>query len=163
MQLRKIRALRGVFGEINGENWIISMFLLSHRSPNLNPCDSYLWRKLRSVVYAKNPHALEALKENIRELQQVSRNFGRIQTCLTEVQSSASVMPRLTSSDGFLISGVTGCFGDRFSSRTWEWERSVPLATDEITIGISFDRNRHSIYFKFLTVNYTEAHTRVSL
>jgi hypothetical protein len=53
----------------------------------------FLFGKLKSVVYANNPHDLEALKQNIREaiyniqqreLQQVSRNlFKRIQTCLT--------------------------------------------------------------------------------
>jgi hypothetical protein len=37
------------------------------RSPDLNPCDFYLWGKLKSVVYAKNPHDLEALKQNLRE------------------------------------------------------------------------------------------------
>jgi hypothetical protein len=50
-------------------------------SQNQNPCDFYLWGKLKSVVYANNLHDLEALKENIheaiyniqqRELQQVS-------------------------------------------------------------------------------------------
>jgi hypothetical protein len=49
--------------------------------------------KTQSVVYANNPHDLEALNQNIREaiyniqqreLQQVSRNrFKRIQACLT--------------------------------------------------------------------------------
>jgi hypothetical protein len=49
--------------------------------------------KIKSVVYASNPHDLEALKQNIREaiysiqqceLQQVSRNlFKIIQACLT--------------------------------------------------------------------------------
>jgi hypothetical protein len=63
------------------------------RSPDLNPSDFYSWGKLRSVVYAKNPHDLEALKRNIREaiyniqqseLQQVSQNlFKIIQACLT--------------------------------------------------------------------------------
>jgi hypothetical protein len=48
--------------------------------------------KLKSVVYANNPHGLEALKQNIREamsniqqreLQQVTRNlFKRIQGML---------------------------------------------------------------------------------
>jgi hypothetical protein len=88
-----IRALRGVFGELNGENRIIGKSLWPHRSPDLNPCDFYLWAKLKSVVYANNPHDLEALNQNIREaihniqqceLQQVSRNlFKRIQACLT--------------------------------------------------------------------------------
>ncbi|PNF40314.1 hypothetical protein B7P43_G05786 [Cryptotermes secundus] len=63
------------------------------RSPDLNPCDFYLRGKLKNVVYAKNPHDVEALEQNIREeiyniqqreLQQVSRNlFKRIQACPT--------------------------------------------------------------------------------
>jgi hypothetical protein len=82
-----------VFGEINGEDRIISKGLWPPRSQDLNPCDFYLWGKLRSVVYANNPHDLEALKQIIREeiyniqqseLQQVSGNvFKRIQACLT--------------------------------------------------------------------------------
>jgi hypothetical protein len=30
-------------------------------TPDLNPCDFYLWGKRKSVVYANNPHDLEAL------------------------------------------------------------------------------------------------------
>jgi hypothetical protein len=87
-----IRALRGLFGEINGEDRIISKGLWLPRSPDLNHCDFYLWGKLKSVLYANNPHDLEALKQNIREaiyniqqreLQQVSRKlFKRNQVCL---------------------------------------------------------------------------------
>jgi hypothetical protein len=86
-------ALHCVFGEINGEDRIISKGLWLPRSPDLNPCDFYLCGKLESVVYANNPHDLETLKQNIRkaiydtqrrELQQVSRNqYKRIQACLT--------------------------------------------------------------------------------
>jgi hypothetical protein len=75
-----IRALRGVFGEINGEDRITRI-------------SKGLWGKLKCVVYANNPHDLESLKQNIREaiyniqqleLQQVPRNlFKRIQACLT--------------------------------------------------------------------------------
>jgi hypothetical protein len=78
---------------INEEDGIISRDLWSHRSPYLNPCDLSLWGKLKSVVFANNPHDLDALKQNIGEtiynvqqceLLQVSRNlFKRIQTCLT--------------------------------------------------------------------------------
>jgi hypothetical protein len=88
-----IRAFRGVFGEINGKDRIVSKSLWPPRSPDLNPHDFYLWGKLKSVVYANNPHDLEDVKENIheaiyniqqRELQQDSRNlFKRIQACLT--------------------------------------------------------------------------------
>jgi hypothetical protein len=72
---------------------IISKGLCPTISTDLNPCDFYLWGKLKSVMYANNPHDMEALKQNIREanyniqkreLQQVSRNlFKRIQACLT--------------------------------------------------------------------------------
>jgi hypothetical protein len=82
-----------VFGEINGEDRIITNGLWPYRSQDLNHCDFYLWGKLKSVVYANNPHHLEALKQNIceaiyniqqRKLQQVSRNlFERIQVCPT--------------------------------------------------------------------------------
>jgi uncharacterized protein (DUF1015 family) len=63
------------------------------KSSDLNPCDFHLWGKLKSVVYANNPHDLEALKQNVseaiyniqkRELQKVSQNlFKRIQAFLT--------------------------------------------------------------------------------
>jgi hypothetical protein len=52
-----------------------------------------LWGKLKNVLYAKNPHDLEALKQNFREaiyniqqreLQQVSSNLvKRIEAYLT--------------------------------------------------------------------------------
>jgi hypothetical protein len=58
-----IQALRGVLGEFNGEERIISKGLWPPRSPDLNPCDIYLWGKLKSVVYANNAHDLEALKQ----------------------------------------------------------------------------------------------------
>jgi hypothetical protein len=74
-----IRALPSEFGKTNGEDRIISKGLWPPRSPDLNPCDFYLWGKLKSVVCASND--LEALKQNIHEaiyniqqheLQQVS-------------------------------------------------------------------------------------------
>jgi hypothetical protein len=64
---KTILALRGVFGEFNGEERIISKSLWSPISPDLKPCDFYLWGKLTRVVYANNPHDLEALKQNICE------------------------------------------------------------------------------------------------
>jgi hypothetical protein len=60
--------------------------------PDLNPCDFYIWEKLKSVLHANSPHDLEALKQNIREATdsikwcelQVSQNMlKRIQACLT--------------------------------------------------------------------------------
>jgi hypothetical protein len=84
-----IRALRGGFGEFNGEERIIIKGLWPPRSPDLNPCQFHLLEKLKSVVYANNPHDLEALIQNIREaiysiqqlaLQRVSQNqFKHIQ------------------------------------------------------------------------------------
>jgi hypothetical protein len=65
-----IRALSGVFGEINGEDTIISKGLWPPRSPGLNPCEFYLWGKLKDFVYANNPHDLEALKRSISSEQQ---------------------------------------------------------------------------------------------
>jgi hypothetical protein len=77
----------------NVEDIIISKGLWPPGSPDLNPCDFYLWGKLITVVYANNPHDLETLVQNICEaiyniqqceLQQASRNLlKRIQTCLT--------------------------------------------------------------------------------
>jgi hypothetical protein len=88
-----VRALSGVFGELNGDDIIISKGLWPPRSSDLNPCDFYLWGKLKCVVHANDPHDLVALKQNIRaatcnilqsELHHVSRNlFKRIQTYLT--------------------------------------------------------------------------------
>ena len=37
------------------------------RSPDLNPCDFYLWGRLKSIVYSKPVTNLEALKDRIRE------------------------------------------------------------------------------------------------
>jgi hypothetical protein len=57
-----IRALRGVFRELNGVDRIINKGLWPPRSP-----DFYLWGKLKSVVYATKPHDVEARKQNMRE------------------------------------------------------------------------------------------------
>ncbi|PSN46547.1 hypothetical protein C0J52_19601, partial [Blattella germanica] len=57
------------------EDRIVSRGLWSPRSPDINPCDFYLWGKLKSVVYANNPHTLDELKENIRqEIRNISRD-----------------------------------------------------------------------------------------
>lgn len=37
------------------------------RSPDLTPCDFFLWGYLKSCVYNNRPHSLDQLKENIRE------------------------------------------------------------------------------------------------
>jgi hypothetical protein len=51
-----IRALRGVFGEPNGKDRFV-VPLISRCKPLW-----FLWVKLQWVVYADNPHGLEALK-----------------------------------------------------------------------------------------------------
>lgn len=61
------------------------------RSPDLTPCDFYLWGYLKSVVYRNNPRTLIALKENIRQeiqaigpetLRRVFLNLGvRLEEC----------------------------------------------------------------------------------
>jgi hypothetical protein len=65
---------------------IISRGLWPARSPDLNPCDFYLWGNLEQKVYKPNPHTTEELKENIRnevsaispgELQRVITNLVR--------------------------------------------------------------------------------------
>jgi hypothetical protein len=78
-----------VIRELMGRIELLARGCWPPRSPDLNPCDFYLWGKL-DIVYANNPHNLEVLKQNNREaigniqqreLQQVSRNlFKRIQT-----------------------------------------------------------------------------------
>jgi hypothetical protein len=38
------------------ENRLISRGLWPARSPDLNPCDFYLWGNLKDKVYSNNPH-----------------------------------------------------------------------------------------------------------
>ena len=64
------------------------------RSPDLSPCDFYLWGKLKGQVYSNNPQTLEALEANIlsaiasitlEELQRVFLNLiRRAEICLEE-------------------------------------------------------------------------------
>jgi hypothetical protein len=37
------------------------------RSPDLNPCDFYLWGTLKDAIYVNNSHSLGELKEYIRQ------------------------------------------------------------------------------------------------
>jgi hypothetical protein len=53
-----IRALRGMFGEFNGDHRILSEGLWLPLCPDLNPCDFCLWGKLKSFVYANNSQTL---------------------------------------------------------------------------------------------------------
>ena len=44
------------------------------RSPDLNPCDFYLWGYLKSKVYNPLPNSLDELKMNIeREIKNISK------------------------------------------------------------------------------------------
>ena len=62
------------------------------RSPDLSPCDFFLWGSLKGQVYQNKPRTLEELKTNIsnaisaipeQQLQRVSENmFTRVQRCL---------------------------------------------------------------------------------
>jgi len=61
--------LRSKFGEkfIDKKRW-------PPRSPDLNPCDFYLWGYLKSKVYNPLPNSLEELKMNIeREIKIISK------------------------------------------------------------------------------------------
>lgn len=62
--------LRSVYGDR-----IISRGLWPPRSPDLSPCDFYLWGTLKNKVYASNPHTLQELKDSItREIQAISQH-----------------------------------------------------------------------------------------
>jgi hypothetical protein len=71
---------------------IISRRLWPPSSPDLTPCDFYLWGSLEDKVYKRNPHTLEELRNNIRreaatisgeELQRVNNNaFRRYMECI---------------------------------------------------------------------------------
>jgi hypothetical protein len=53
-------------------------------SPDLNPCDFYLWSTLKEKVYVNNLQSLKQLQENIRHeislnpVQQVQRVYKHI-------------------------------------------------------------------------------------
>jgi hypothetical protein len=74
------------------ENRLISRGLWPARSPDLNPCDFYLWGNLKDKVCSNNPHTLVELKQSVREtissievseLKLVSNNiFKRLEACL---------------------------------------------------------------------------------
>jgi inhibitor of nuclear factor kappa-B kinase subunit alpha len=76
------------------ENRLISRGMWPARSPDLNPCDFYLWGNLKDKVYSSNPHSLVGFKQSIRatissievsELKLVSNNiFKRLEACLRE-------------------------------------------------------------------------------
>lgn len=63
------------------------------RSPDLAPCDFFLWGYLKSKVYVNKPRTLADLRDSIRSeiasitvemLEKVMTNFGeRLQECIT--------------------------------------------------------------------------------
>jgi hypothetical protein len=81
------QVIREVFGER-----VISDGLWPPRSPDLTPCDFYLWGNLKERVYQTNPRSLEDLKDGIcreisristAELKRVHGNvFRRMRICL---------------------------------------------------------------------------------
>ena len=65
---------------------IIKRDLWPARSPDMAPCNFYLWGRLKNAMYKTNPCTLEELKRNIHdeinninrgELQQVMGNFNK--------------------------------------------------------------------------------------
>jgi hypothetical protein len=74
------------------EDRLISHGLWPARSPDLNPCDIYLWGNIKDKMYWNNPHTLVELKQSIREtissikvneLKLVSNNiFKRLEAIL---------------------------------------------------------------------------------
>ena len=52
---------------------------MAPRSPDLNPCDFYLWGYLKSVVYNPLPKTLDDMKANItREIGKISKNILKL-------------------------------------------------------------------------------------
>jgi len=46
----------------------------SDRIPNLSPCNYYLWRTPKNIVYVNNPYCLQKLEDNtLREIGNISR------------------------------------------------------------------------------------------
>lgn len=62
--------LKGKFGKK-----LVDKDLWPPRSPDLNPCDFYLWGYLKSVVYNPLPKTLDDLKANLeREIKKIPKN-----------------------------------------------------------------------------------------
>ena len=58
---------------------IISRGLWPARPPDMTPCDSYLWGRLKNAAYMANPLILEELKRNIcDEINNTSRGVQRL-------------------------------------------------------------------------------------
>ncbi|KAG5317980.1 TC3A transposase, partial [Pseudoatta argentina] len=64
------------------------------RSPDLSPCDFFLWGYLKSLVYVDRPRTIDHLKNNIRDaianipidmLRRVDENFKkRLNQCMRD-------------------------------------------------------------------------------
>jgi hypothetical protein len=52
------------------DEWLLSQGLWPAHSPNLNPCNFYLWSTLKDRVYENNSHSLQEMKENILLFQE---------------------------------------------------------------------------------------------
>jgi hypothetical protein len=63
--------LRQVFGDR-----ILSREIWPQRSPDLTPCDYYLWVAVKGAVYEHNPHTFVELKEAITNF---TRNIPSIE------------------------------------------------------------------------------------
>ena len=62
--------LKGEFGKK-----LVDKDLWPPRSPDLNPCDFYLWGYLKPVVYNPLPKTLDDLKANLeREIKKIPKN-----------------------------------------------------------------------------------------
>ena len=72
------------------------------RSPDLNPCDYFLWGHLKSVVYNPLPKTIDELKVNIeREIKKI------------DVQTLESLFSNLSKRCHFLISAKGGHFENK--------------------------------------------------
>ena len=76
----------------NGGNFLTNRIGWPARSPDLNPCDFFLWGYLKSKVYSNRPQSIEELKDAIRQeiasiphemIRRVIDNFReRLQQCV---------------------------------------------------------------------------------
>jgi hypothetical protein len=55
-QLRKLSVQYAVFWELMGRIELLARVCWPPKSPDLNPCDFYLWEELKNVLYANNAH-----------------------------------------------------------------------------------------------------------
>jgi hypothetical protein len=97
---------------------VVSRVLWPPGSPDLNPCDFYLWGKQKDNVYVNNPHTLDELKDNIwfeisnitrEEICRVAGNIFR--RCEAYLQAEARHLEIvLQNKVGFVSGKPAGCF-----------------------------------------------------